>query len=64
MVVSKQGQDSEWWGVSFLSVYVFVVRHRLCVSLCDCLTVGGYACVAAHWYVRVPFCPVCVNVCV
>lgn len=64
MVVSKQGQDSEWQGVSVLSVYVFVARHRLCVSLSDCRTVGGYACVAAHWYVWVPFCPLCVSVCV
>lgn len=59
MVVSKQGRDSEWQGVSVLSVYVFVARHRLCVSLSDCLTVGGCACVAAHWYVWVPFCPLC-----
>lgn len=64
MVVSKQGQDSEWRGVSVLSVYVFVVRHRLCVSLSDCLTVGGYAYVATHWYVWVPFCSLCVSVCV
>lgn len=43
--------------VSFLCVCVcvFVVRHRLCVSLSVCLTVGGYACVAAHRYVWVAF---------
>lgn len=55
MVMSKQGQDSEWRGVSVMSVCVFVVRHRLSVSLSVCLTVGGYACVAARRCVRVAF---------
>lgn len=33
MVMSKRGQDSEWRGVSVLSVCVCVVRHLLSVSL-------------------------------
>ena len=61
MVVSKLGQHSEWRGVSVMSVCVFVVRHRLSVSLSVCLTAGGYACVAARRYVPVVLCPICVS---
>lgn len=42
-------------GFVCVCVCVFVVRHRLCVSLSVCLTVGGYACVAALRSVWVAF---------
>lgn len=60
MAMSKQGYDCEWRGVSVFCVCVFVVRHRLCISLSVCLNVGGYTRVTAQWYVWIA----CVRVCV